>query len=101
MKVLTIAVVDDRVLNGNVRASVRIPAVGVLSDVYTLTCTRDIYIIEDDIGWIGNEVIVLWREAKHQVADNGIVQAIDTNQYWAQGKDIGCIQIIPIVYVNI
>jgi hypothetical protein len=47
--VLTISVVDMRILDHNVRTSVRIPPVSILRSVGALASTRNVDIVEDDI----------------------------------------------------
>lgn len=57
---LTIAVVNDRVLDGDAVAAVRIPSISVLgSDTGIPTATSNVDVVEDDIRGVRDEVVVL------------------------------------------
>lgn len=63
----TITVVDDRVHNSNIAASVSVPAVSVLSWIFAMTLAGNIDIVEDNIGRVGNEVVILRAVLEVQV----------------------------------
>jgi hypothetical protein len=57
--VLTVSVVDVRVLDRNVGGSISIPSVCVLCDIYAFACTSNVYIVEYDIGRVCDKMVVL------------------------------------------
>lgn len=63
----TIAVVDDRVHNSNIAASVRIPAISVLSWIFAMALAGNVDIVEDNVGRVGNKVVILRAVLEVQV----------------------------------
>lgn len=57
---LTISIIDDRVLDGYISATVGVPAIGVLSQICILAGSRDIYVVEDNVACVGDKMVVLW-----------------------------------------
>ncbi len=68
--VLTISIVNYGVLNCDIRTSVCVPAISVLGRVNARARTSNIDIVEYNVGSIGNEMVILWRESEDQVADD-------------------------------
>lgn len=62
---------------------------------------RNVDIVKDDIGGVCDEVIVLGRVPQHQVGNNTVVQAVDSEQNGAQCVDVGSIGIIPHLTIAI
>ena len=62
-----VTVVDNAVLNDDIRRTVRVPAIGILRFVLASRVASDVEVVEDDICTVGQEVIPLRRVAKVKV----------------------------------
>jgi len=96
-----VSIVDNRILDHDIRASISVPTVSVLGNIHTVASSRNIDVVKDDIGSIGNEMVVLGRISQEQVAENGIMKTIDTDQDWSKGVDIRGIKIVPDLSIAI
>lgn len=56
---LTISIVNNRVLDQDILTPVCVPTICVLCDVRTMTGTSNIDVIENDIGRVRHEMVVL------------------------------------------
>ncbi len=52
-------------------------------------------IVEYNIGGVGNEVVILGWVSQHQVTENWVVKAIDTDQDRSESVDVCRIKIVP------
>lgn len=75
----TIAVVDHRVLDGHVGGAVRIPTIGVLSQVLAARVARDVKVVEHDIRGVGSKDVVLGGVPENQVREDGVAQTVNAN----------------------
>ncbi len=66
-----------------------------------LRCSRNIYIIKDNIGRVRDKVIILRGVSKHQIAENRIVKTINANQNRPEGIDVFGIQVVPYLSIPI
>lgn len=92
---LTITVVDYRVLNGNVATAVGIPAIRVLGHVLALAESTNVDVVEDDVGRVGDEMVVLRTVSHDNVGDDAVVEAVDTEQYRPKSVDVLGIEVVP------
>ena len=67
---LTISIIDNRVLDNDIRGSVCVPSISVLGNILASACPRYIDIVKDDVGGVGHKMIVLWRVSEDQVGEN-------------------------------
>ena len=70
-----VSVVYDAVLDDNVAAAVRVPAVGVLCQIGAAAIAANVYIVKDDVGAVGYEIVPLGRVAEFQVGDRAAFEA--------------------------
>ena len=64
-----VTVVDNAVLDDNVRRPVRVPTVGVLRFVLAGRIASDVEVVKDNIRTVGQEVVPLRRIAKVEIRD--------------------------------
>ena len=57
-------------MDHDIRASVSIPSISVLRYIDASTVAGNVDIVENNIGGVGNEVVVLGRISQHQVSEN-------------------------------
>lgn len=96
-----VAVVDDRVLDDDVGRAVRVPAVGVLGRVGGGGAAGDGEVGEDDVGAVGDPVVVLWGVAEVEVGDDGVLEAGDAHEHGAEDVDVGGVQVVPDLAVAV
>jgi hypothetical protein len=92
---LTITVVDHRVLDGDIAAAVGIPTICVLGDTLALAEPTDVDVVEDDVGRVCNEMVVLRAITHDDVGDDTVVEAVDAEEYRPKSVDVLCIQVVP------
>lgn len=69
-----VAIVYDTLLDDNIAAAVRIPAIGILRHVLTLTIAADVDAVEDNVRGVLYEAVVLRRIPPAQVGDGATVE---------------------------
>lgn len=96
-----VAVVDDRVHNGDVAAAVGIPAVGVFGNVGTRRCSRNRNVAKDDVAGIGDKVVVHGTEAQVEVGNDAVLEAVDANEDGTQSINVLRVQVEPDLAVAV
>jgi len=96
-----VAIVDDRILNDNVGAAVRIPTIGVLRCDVVLAIATDVDILKDHVRAVGHEVVVLRRVTEVEVGDGTIVQADGAEEDGSENVDILSVQVVPNLSVAV
>lgn len=93
---LTITVVDNRVLNRDTVTTVCIPAISVLGRHRGVSATSsNVDIVKNDIGRVGNKVVVLGRVSQHQVGNDAVVETVNAKQDWTQRVDVRGVCLVP------
>lgn len=90
-----VAIIDDAILDHDVAAAVRVPAVGVLSRVVALAVPGDGDVAEHDVAAVGYEVVVLWAVAQVEVGDAAAVEADGAEKDGAQDVDVRGVEVVP------
>ena len=90
-----VTIVDNAVLNDNVRRTVRVPTIGILRFVLASRVASDVEVVEDDICAVGQEIIPLWRVTKVKIRDGSAVQADCAKQDRTKDVDVLSIEIVP------
>ena len=90
-----VTVVDNAVLNDNVRRTVRVPTISILRFVLAGRVAPDVEVVEDDICTVGQKVIPLGRVAKVKIRDGSAVQADCAEQDRTKDVDVLSIEIVP------
>lgn len=98
---LTISVINDRVHDGDIRTPVGIPPIGILGSGLALAEAADVDVVEDDIGGVGDKVIVLRAVAQHQVGDDAVVEAVDAEEHGPEGVDVLGVEVVPDLSVAV
>lgn len=62
-----IPIVDIRILNHDIRAPIRVPAICVLCNVLARTRARNVDVAEHNVRRVRNKVVVLWRISQLQI----------------------------------
>lgn len=96
-----VTVVDVRVLDHDVAAAVRVPAVSVLGWVRGRAAAEDVDVREDDICGVGNQRVPLRAVAELQVLDSGALQADGAEEDWTKDVNVLGVEIVPGLAVAI
>jgi len=88
-------------LDDDVVTAISVPSISVLGGVLALTGSRDGDVREQDIGAVGNPVVVLRAVAEVQVLNSRVVQTHSTEEDGSQDVDILSIQVIPDLAIAI
>lgn len=96
-----VAVVDVRVLDHDVAAAVRVPAVRVLGRVLGHGAARDVDVGEDDVGAVGDQVVPLRAVAQLQVRDGAALEADGAEQDGPEDVDVLGVQVVPHLAVAV
>ena len=83
------------VLDDDVVAAVRIPAISVLGGVVVRAATSNVDVAEDDIGAVDDEVVLLRAVAELEVGNGAALQANGAEQDGPQDVDVLGIQVVP------
>ena len=96
-----VAVVDDAVLDHDVGAAIRVPAVSVLGRVLGARRAADADVAEHDVAAVGDKVVVLRRIPHVEICDRAAVQTDGAEQDGPEDVDVGRVQIVPDLAVAV
>jgi hypothetical protein len=100
-KTLTVAVIDDRVLDSDVGTAVSVPSVGVLGWVAALTRSSNVDVVEYNVGGVRYNVVPLRTVPQHEITDGRVVQTNDAHENGAENVDIRRIEVVPDLAIAI
>lgn len=96
-----VAVIDNAVLNDDVRRTVRVPTICILRFVFAGRVASNVEVIEDDIRTVSQEVIPLRRVTKVEIRDRSAMQANCAEQDRAQDVDVLSIEVVPYLTIAV